>query len=445
MIAQGRWHATTYALSLKDSSLSVAINRDDIVVCDLAGRLYSVLHDGRHQRRSLNGTVLQKWTPPVGTLPVGATTERQRRWLTDSEAAEVIDYAAAQFQQLHTALRSPAWEWVTPPDRSAALDELVQVAELAAHFNSVAARSDAVRFAEVYSANNARSASSQPIGILPPDQYLALVLQATTGCSFNTCTFCDLYHQPFRVKSPDEFRQHIRQVRDYLGASLLLRQRAIFLGAANALAVPMTRLRPLFEMIHEMCHSEEPQRGDEESLNRSIEIPRRCAARNDTTPVYAFLDAFTGTRKSVEDYRALAELGLKRVYIGLESGHDPLLEFVRKPGHACDAIETVQTIKAAGINVGLIVMIGLGGDRFAAGHVADTIEVLNRMPLSDGDLLYFSDLVEEPGTPYPTLAQQHDIHALGTEGRSGQRAALRAGLRLPGVKVSNYDVREFVY
>ena len=87
MIAQGRWHATSYALSLKDSSLSVAINRDDIVACDLAGRLYSVFHDGRHQRRSLNGTVLQKWT---------TDDERQRRWLTDSEADQVIDYAAAQ-------------------------------------------------------------------------------------------------------------------------------------------------------------------------------------------------------------------------------------------------------------------------------------------------------------------------------------------------------------
>ncbi len=173
-------------------------------------------------------------------------------------------------------------------------------------------------------------------------------------------------------------------MRDYLGESILLRQRSIFLGAANALAVPMPRLLPLFEIMRERIRFPPLQRG-----------------RGWGEGVYAFLDAFTGTRKSVEDYRALAELGLKRVYIGLESGHDPLLEFVRKPGHAADAIETVQTIKAAGINVGLIVMIGLGGDRFAAGHVADTIAVLNQMPLGDGDLLYFSDLVEEPGTPYP--------------------------------------------
>ncbi len=145
---------------------------------------------GCHHRRSLNGAVLQKWT----------TDERQRRWLDQAEADQLIDDAAEQFRQLHAALGAPDWEWVTPPDRSSALDDLLQVIERAAHFDSVTARSDAARFAEVYS----------PIGILPPDQYLALVLQATVGCSFNTCTFCDLYHQPFRIKTPDEFRQHLR-------------------------------------------------------------------------------------------------------------------------------------------------------------------------------------------------------------------------------------------
>jgi radical SAM superfamily enzyme YgiQ (UPF0313 family) len=136
---------------------------------------------------------------------------------------------------------------------------------------------------------------------------------------------------------------------------------------------------------------------------------------------------------------------LTRIYIGLESGHDPLLEFVRKPGHAHDAIDTVQTIKAAGIHVGLIVLIGLGGERFAAGHAADTVEVLNQMPLDHGDLLYFSDLVEEPGTPYPVLAEQQGIRALDRSERAAQRNMIRSGLSPSGVKISNYDVREFVY
>jgi radical SAM superfamily enzyme YgiQ (UPF0313 family) len=147
----------------------------------------------------------------------------------------------------------------------------------------------------------------------------------------------------------------------------------------------------------------------------------------------------------VEDYRVLAGLGLKRVYIGLESGHDPLLHFVKKPGQAADAIETVRSIKAAGIHVGVIVLIGLGGDRFAEGHTRDTLAVLNQLSLGAGDLIYFSDLVEAAGTPYPRIAAQQGLRALSADERAAQRAAIRNGLNLNGVKISNYDIREFVY
>ena len=129
MIAQGRRHATWYALSLKDSSLSVAINGDHIAVCDRAGRLYSVYRAGFHHRRSLNGSALQKWT----------TGERQRRWLDQTEADQLIDDAAGHFRQLQAALGAPDWEWVTPPDRSSGLDELLKVVERAGRFDSVTA------------------------------------------------------------------------------------------------------------------------------------------------------------------------------------------------------------------------------------------------------------------------------------------------------------------
>ena len=147
MIAQGRWHATSYALSLKDSSLSVAINRDDIVACDRAGRLYSVYRDGRHHRRSLNGTVLQKWTADRTSAPLA---ESSRSRSTDRCRRRAVSGNCAR------ALAAPAWEWVTPPDHSSALDDLLSVIERAAHFDS-ARPSDAERFAEVYAANVARS------------------------------------------------------------------------------------------------------------------------------------------------------------------------------------------------------------------------------------------------------------------------------------------------
>lgn len=411
MIVRGRWRDNAYTLSLKTDSLNVAVNVDTVIVHDRAGRFYSLFKDSHHTRRSLNGQMLQKSSGDAGQHRLG----RQRRWLEHNEADQLIDSAAAELRTLLDALPAPDWQWLTPPDHPTQLRDILTAIERGARFDSAAARLDAARFADVYS----------PIGMLPPDQYLALVLQATEGCSFNTCTFCDLYHQAFRVKTPAEFRQHIRQVRDYLGDSILLRQRSIFLGAANALAMPMARLMPMLEIVRDEFAPSPENRG--------------------RAGVGAFLDAFTGTRKSVDDYRTLASLGLRRVYIGLESGHDPLLQFVQKPGQAQDAIETVHAIKAAGINVGVIVLIGLGGDRFRDGHTRDTVAVLNQMPLGAGDLIYFSDLVEEAGTPYPAIAAQHEIRALSADERAAQRAAIREGLKLNGAKVSNYDVREFVY
>jgi radical SAM superfamily enzyme YgiQ (UPF0313 family) len=159
------------------------------------------------------------------------------------------------------------------------------------------------------------------------------------------------------------------------------------------------------------------------------------------------VDGFTGVRKTAAEYRLLSHLGLRRVYVGLESGHDPLLAFVRKPATRGQAVETVRALKAGSVSVGVIVMAGLGGRRFSGGHVSDTIRAVNAMALDAGDLLYFSDLVEVPGTAYPQLAAGEDVRPLPLEDRLAQIAAIRAGLRFPAAppRSARYDVREFVY
>jgi radical SAM superfamily enzyme YgiQ (UPF0313 family) len=293
-------------------------------------------------------------------------------------------------------------------------DTLLDALAACARFDADAARADAARFARVYS----------PVGILPPDQYMSVVLQATSGCSFGTCTFCDLHHGAYHVKTATEFSRHIADVRHYLAGSLALRRQSVFLGSANALAVPMPRLLELLDVVCESFDTKRP-------------VP----------PVYAFIDGFTGTLKDPGAYRELGRRGLKRVYIGLESGHDALLAFVRKPGTSAQALETVRAIKAAGLSAGVIVMIGLGGQRFAAGHIADTVAVLNAMGLGTGDLVYFSDLVEVPGTSYPTLAQEADLRPLALAGRIAQLDAIRSALTFPAAppKFARYDIREFVY
>jgi hypothetical protein len=401
------------SISLTDRAITVSRNEALVVGWDPGGRLYSVVDGDRTYRRGLNGRVLVKWRES------GA---RQRRWASDMEAAAIVDRAAALAGDLLQAgafgppgpradAAGPAAIGQGVAARPAALaQDVVAALERVARFDSRAAADDAIRFGQVY----------QPLGILPPDQYLALVLQATEGCSFRSCTFCEFYPEPYRVRNAAQFAEHITRVRDYLGDSIRLRERAIFLGSANALAVPMSGLVPIFDLL-----------------------VQRLAGR----PVSAFLDAFTGLLKSAADYRALGRRGLRRVYIGLESGHDALLAFVCKPSTRQQAVETVQAIKSGGVNVGVIVMVGLGGDRFARAHVTDTAEAINAMQLGAGDLLYFSELVDLPGSPYLKAAGDAGIRTLDAGERLAQRRAIESRLALPSPapQLATYDVREFVY
>jgi radical SAM superfamily enzyme YgiQ (UPF0313 family) len=315
-----------------------------------------------------------------------------------------VDETAALFGRVRHALASRA-----PSHGEVAI--ALDVLERASQFDAGRARLDAARAARVY----------QPIGILPPDHYLSLVLQATQGCSFNSCTFCRLYQEPYRVKSPEEFAGHVEDALAWLGPSLALRRRAVFLGAANVLAVPTARLLPIFEIVE-----------------RAVRPPQGVAA---------FVDGFTGTRKTEAEYRSLAARGLRRVYIGLESGHDPLLAFVRKPATRDETVDAVRTIKAAGVGVAVIVMIGLGGDRFADAHARDTIAALAAMRLGRGDLVYFSDLVEMPGAAYSQQARDAGIRPLSVEERREQREAIQAAMeRTPsGPRTARYDLREFIW
>jgi hypothetical protein len=402
VVLHARHGTSAYIISLKPHSIAVSVDESNVVSWDRGGRLYSVFRDGATWRRGLSGNVLATRR---------ARHVRERRLLTGGDADDVVDAASRLARATQELMAGPSWRWTTPVDAVVAQEARALLA-LASRFDATAAHADVRRFHAVYS----------PVGMLPPDQYLSLVVQATEGCSFNSCTFCDLYQDNYRVKTPEEFSQHVLGVRAYLGASVSLRSRGIFLGAANALAVPMARLLPMFE-----------------TLLDDMDAARRG--------VYAFVDGFTGAKKTLAEYRLLHHLGLRRVYVGLESGHDPLLSFVRKPGMAAEAIDTVRTLKAAGVGVGVIIMIGLGGGRFAEGHEQDTVATLNAMGFGAGDLLYFSDLVDVPATSYPAMAASAGVRPLTEDERRAQEARIRAGLRFEGAppQLATYDIREFVY
>ncbi len=292
-----------------------------------------------------------------------------------------------------------------------------------------------------YEADRARyDALYSPVGILPPDQYMSIVAQATEGCHYNRCTFCTFYREiPFHTKTVEEFARHLVGVRDFIGRGLPLR-RSIFLADANALVVSHRRLLGFFDALNDVFQIAPAH------LTRSERTAWRQDHPEGMDGIYSFMDAFTGDGIPTEEMAQFAERGLRRVYIGMESGHIPLLSFLEKPSMPEDVFQAVSRTRAAGVGVGLIVMTGVGGTLYSDGHIADTIAILNRLPLGPGDLVYLSPFRQDSDSPYARLAHRMGLQPLSEEEGAAQAEAIRSGLRLsPGVQVSVYDLEEFIY
>ncbi len=405
MVILGKWQHQSLTLSIKPNAITVSLDGEEgprVLSYDRHGRLWTAMLHQVSYRRGLDGKVVAKWISQNG--------QRGRRWLRPEEANALLIEASDIVNHLITAIQNnkiQLSEGLTEHD--------LLLLSKAASYHSDGAAVDADEYHKVY----------KPVGILPPDQYMAVVLQLTEGCAFNTCTFCTFYRdRPFRIKNPQEFRSHIQKVKHFLAEGLNLR-RTIFLGDANALVTPMPQLTVLLDEVHQVF--------DVEKLGG----------------MYAFLDGFSGEKKNREDYAKLAKLGLKRVYIGLESGDPHLLRLLRKPGDPTDAISAVRAMKAAGVAVGLIVLLGAGGHEFEQSHIRETTRVLNQMPLDADDLIYFSELIESEGMPYVQSAFQEHWRPLTSAERIQQGEKIEEGLQFSEEggtpHISRYDIREFVY
>ncbi len=386
-------------VTVKPNSFTIAFGARAVLSFDLEGRLYVAFVDGRTFRRGVSGDLLAKGRYGAG---------RPDRWSRPCDEDERLAVYRVVHELTAEALGALAVRGTAVVDGDPGVAR--QLLARAIEWGPERLEAERGRFRAIY----------RPVGIVPPDRYLAIVMQATEGCAWNRCAFCSFYRtERYRVKSPEEFRDHARAVRRFLGDGLGLR-RSIFLGEANALGAPTRRLLNLLAVVRE-------------------EFP-------DQRDVHAFMDMFTSV-KPVDELAALRSGGLTRVTVGLETACEPLLTFIRKPSSAAAAVRAIERLKAAGINVSLVVLLGLGGVRFFDDHVHETVRLLNTLPLGDGDIVYFSPLVSRSGADYFERARASGLGVLTTDETRLQEAMIRDGLRFSGPppKLARYDVREFVY
>jgi len=239
--------------------------------------------------------------------------------------------------------------------------------------------------------------------IRPPSEASSLLLRVTRNCSWNRCKFCHIYKgQRFELRPVEDIKRDIltvKAIQDKLkeataktgsleaAAAAILNSpfsethfnvalwlyhggTSAFLQDANTLIMPTPDLVEVIKFLKKTLPS--------------------------ITRITSYGRSKTAAKKKLEELKALHKAGLDRLHIGLESGYDPLLEYMDKGVTAADHIAGGKKIVASGISLSEYVLLGLGGKKMWREHATETARVLNEI---NADFIRVRTLTIKEGMP----------------------------------------------
>lgn len=183
----------------------------------------------------------------------------------------------------------------------------------------------------------------------PPSEANSLLIQATIGCPHNRCTFCMIYkaRPGFRVRKSADIKEDLLKARETYGAGV----RTLFFPDGNTIAMKT-------ETLCELCRFSREVFPDLE----------RITVYGSSQYIY---------QKGPEAMKRLADAGLNRIHVGLESGDDAVLKRIKKGTDSRQQIGAGKWVMAAGIELSLYVILGIAGKDRTKEHAAETARVLN--------------------------------------------------------------------
>ena len=184
----------------------------------------------------------------------------------------------------------------------------------------------------------------------PPSEAESLILPVTDGCSWNQCTFCEMYTAPqkkFRARDAAETLETLRRCGERFGSDI----RRVFLADGDALVLPTRRLLEILGAIRE-------------HLPAVRRVSSYCLPRN-------------LRRKSVDELKELAAAGLTMAYVGAESGDDEVLTKVHKGESFASTCEALDKLQQAGIRRSVMILNGLGGRTLSQQHAENSARLAN--------------------------------------------------------------------
>lgn len=229
--------------------------------------------------------------------------------------------------------------------------------------------------------------------IRPPSEAKSLLVRITRNCPWNKCLFCRTYKgATFSLRSVEDVKQDIETIKKIYDAIKAISWK---LGLKGIVAE---------EVVHYLYHNPEEysssflsvamwlyygegsvflQDGNNLMVKTSELVDLLTLLKNtfpEITRITSYARSKTiATKKTVEELQALRIAGLSRIHIGLESGSDNVLEFIRKGVTAAEHIDAGRKVKEAGISLSEYVIPGLGGKKLSQEHALETARVLSEI------------------------------------------------------------------
>ena len=218
----------------------------------------------------------------------------------------------------------------------------------------------------------------------PPSEAHSYILQATIGCSWNKCTYCDMYRdKDMRVRSVDELRADIRTAAQELGPGV----EKIFVADGDALIMDMEHWEAVLEASREAF----PQ----------------------LRQVSCYAMATNVLEKSPEELASLRSEGLSMLYIGPETGDAPTMKRIAKGSTPADHAEAARQAHEAGMKISAIFLLGAGGVENSRAHAEGSAQLATAM---DPEFLAALTLTVVPGTPIAKLEETGRFQVPDTRG-----------------------------
>ena len=239
-----------------------------------------------------------------------------------------------------------------------------------------------------------------PMG--PIGEHESLIIRATRNCPWNRCLFCSVYKgKRFGYRSVQEIKRDIEVVKR---VEELIKETSFKMGMGGRITeeVVWRIIRDHPEIYGRELENRAALTTLSNVLNWMVYGERRCFLQDANSliirpnelieilryikrmfPSVTFISTYARSKtcfqRSLSELKELKDAGLSWVYVGIESGSDEVLEFMRKGVKQKEHIKGGIKVLEAGINYAAFVMPGLGGKRLSKQHIKETVKVLNEI------------------------------------------------------------------